>query len=173
MKREEAIDIIRKNIPHLGIGAAEMTEALTELIPELRLTEDERMMRDFNDWLCEEIECRTNDLRDEEDRRTLNMLTKVKDWLEKQEQKPEIELKQVTEEQLHNLNEAIKGLRMDGCERIADSLHSLYDILKTHRACLAWSEEDKRILKGIIGKIDHDQTYGVSKDEMLNFLKKL
>lgn len=36
-----------------------------------------------------------------------------------------------------------------------------------------WSEEDERILKGIIGKIDHDQTYGVSKDEMLNFLKKL
>ena len=35
------------------------------------------------------------------------------------------------------------------------------------------SEEDERILKGIIGKIDHDQTYGVSKDEMLNFLKKL
>ena len=37
----------------------------------------------------------------------------------------------------------------------------------------AWSEEDKRILKGIIEKIDHDQTYGVSKDEMLNFLKQL
>ena len=36
-----------------------------------------------------------------------------------------------------------------------------------------WSEEDKRILKGIIGKIDHDQTYGVSKSEMLNFLENL
>ena len=36
-----------------------------------------------------------------------------------------------------------------------------------------WSKEDERILKGIIGKIDHDQTYGVSRDEMLNFLKKL
>lgn len=36
-----------------------------------------------------------------------------------------------------------------------------------------WSEEDKRILKGIIGKINHDQSYGVSKEEMLNFLRDL
>ena len=36
-----------------------------------------------------------------------------------------------------------------------------------------WSEDDERILKGIIGKIDHDQTYGVSKVEMLSFLKSL
>lgn len=36
-----------------------------------------------------------------------------------------------------------------------------------------WSEEDERILKGIIGKIDHDQTYGVSKVEMLSFLEDL
>lgn len=36
-----------------------------------------------------------------------------------------------------------------------------------------WSEEDERILKGIIGKIDHDQTYGVSKVEMLSFLKSI
>ncbi len=42
MTREEAIDIIRKNIPHLGIGAAEMTDALEELIPELRESEDEQ-----------------------------------------------------------------------------------------------------------------------------------
>ena len=44
MTREEAIDIIRKNIPHLGIGAAEMTDALEELIPELRESEDEKML---------------------------------------------------------------------------------------------------------------------------------
>ncbi|MBQ7911856.1 MAG: hypothetical protein IJ363_13865 [Clostridia bacterium] len=36
-----------------------------------------------------------------------------------------------------------------------------------------WGEEEERILKGIIGKIDHDQTYGVSKMEMLLFLKSL
>ena len=67
------------------------------LIPQLAESEDERMMREFNDWLCEEIECRTNDLRDEKDRRTLNMLcyilTKVKDWLEKQKEQKSAEWK--------------------------------------------------------------------------------
>lgn len=58
---------------------------------------------------------------------------------------------QVTEEQLHNLNEAIKSLRMDGCEKIADSLHSLYDILKTQRTEPAeWSEEDEKIIDTIV-----------------------
>lgn len=47
MNREKAIDIIRKNIPHLGIGAAEMTEALNELIPELRESEDEEIRKDI------------------------------------------------------------------------------------------------------------------------------
>lgn len=35
------------------------------------------------------------------------------------------------------------------------------------------SEKDKRILKGILGKIDHDQTYGVSKLEMLSLLYRI
>lgn len=64
----------------------------TTIFPELGESEDERMMREFNDWLCEEIECRTDDLRDEKDRQTLNMLcyilTKVKEWLEKQKELP-------------------------------------------------------------------------------------
>ena len=80
---EETIDKINEIIDVLN-GKEE---------PELRESEDERMVREFNDYLCEEIECRTNDLRDEKDRRTLNMLCyvlgKVKDWLERQkEQKP-------------------------------------------------------------------------------------
>lgn len=36
-----------------------------------------------------------------------------------------------------------------------------------------WSEEDERILKGIIGLIDHDQHYDVSNNEMLAWLKSL
>ena len=53
-------------------------------------SEDERMLREFNDYLCVEIECRTNDIRDEKDSRTLNMLCyvlkKVDAWLEKQKE---------------------------------------------------------------------------------------
>ena len=36
-----------------------------------------------------------------------------------------------------------------------------------------WSEEDERILKGIIGFIDHNQHYGVSNKDMLNWLKSI
>ena len=36
-----------------------------------------------------------------------------------------------------------------------------------------WSEEDERILKGIIGLVDHDQHYGVSNKEMIDWLKSL
>lgn len=36
-----------------------------------------------------------------------------------------------------------------------------------------WSEEDERILKGIIGLIDHNQHYGVGNKEMLDWLKSL
>ena len=61
MEREEAINIVRKNIPHLGLGATEMTEALESLIPELRESEDEMMSniilegfknysRSFSEW---------------------------------------------------------------------------------------------------------------------------
>lgn len=55
MTREEAIDIIRKNIPHLGIGAVEMTEALNELVPELRESEDERIRKFLLDYAIEMI----------------------------------------------------------------------------------------------------------------------
>ena len=89
-KYNEALKWMRELYPRFP-GA--FKEEIEHYFPELRESDDERMMREFNDWLCEEIECRTNDLRDEKDRRTLIMLcyilTKVKDWLEKQkEQKP-------------------------------------------------------------------------------------
>lgn len=45
MKRDEAIEVVRKNLPHLGIGATEMTKALETLIPELRESEDENALR--------------------------------------------------------------------------------------------------------------------------------
>lgn len=45
MDREEAINIVRKNIPHLGLGATEMTEALESLIPELAESEDEKVRK--------------------------------------------------------------------------------------------------------------------------------
>ena len=54
MNREEAINIVRKNIPHLGIGSTEMTEALKELIPELRESDDERIRQDIFKFIDEQ-----------------------------------------------------------------------------------------------------------------------
>ena len=80
-------------------------------------------------------------------------------WLEKQ--KEPVPTQQPTEQQMHDLNEAIKGFRMDGCERMADSLHSLYIFLKSayHQPMQeqkpAWSEEDEKMLKCCLIAINH------------------
>ena len=64
------------------------------------------MLREFNDYLCEEIECRTNDVRDEKDRKTLNMLCfvlkKVDAWrLEKQKEQKSAEWSEEDEKLLN------------------------------------------------------------------------
>jgi len=93
-------------------------------------SEDEKMLWEFNDYLCEEIECRTNDLRDEKDRRTLNMLcyilTKVKDWLEKQ--KESLPVQEVCKENADSFTD-------DEDRRIKNSLINL--LYYTHPSVLA------------------------------------
>jgi hypothetical protein len=49
MTREEAIEVVRKNLPHLGIGATEMTDALRTLIPEFAKIEDERIRKELKE----------------------------------------------------------------------------------------------------------------------------
>ena len=95
MTREEAIDIIRKNIPHLGIGAVEMTEALNELVPELRESEDERIRKFLLDYAIEMIAGLESDIslstydgikgHDPDAEAELNQWQKAKAYLEKQE----------------------------------------------------------------------------------------
>jgi len=202
---------------------------LESVFPELRESEDERIMREFNDWLCEEIEWRTNDLRDEKDRRTLNMLcyilTKVKDWLEKQKESSineevreailhyfNVEMlasddeteKQILREWIAWVERHVEGdfargydsgyeaclnshsaewlekqkeqkphrVAVDTCEAI-DKVREFDEQIEKEQKPAEWSEEDDRILKGIIGKIDHDQSYGVSKKDMLDFLNDI
>lgn len=163
MTREEAINIVR-NIYQTDAEK----EALQALIPELAESEDERMMREFNDWLCEEIECRTNDLRDEKDRRTLNMLcyilTKVKAYLEKQkEQKPaewNANDKAFIKDCAHILDE-------NGYAASAERLLSMFPIKPAE-----WSEEDRlhytnvlEALEYVKGcKSDYDKIEAVKSD---------
>ena len=65
-----------------------------------------------------------------------------------------------------------KIVREQGNDELTNAVQSaMIELSKGYKQ--KWSEEDERILKGIIGKIDHDQTYGVSKADMLSFLKSL
>ena len=95
-------------------------------------------------------------------------------YLEKQKEQKPVERSEEDEKTINELCDIIasnaKNGYLGGCYApdLVEKLKSLRPQPKQE-----WSEEDGRILKGIIGKIDHDQTYGVSKDEMLNFLKKL
>lgn len=45
MNREEAIEVVRKNYPHVGSSGTEFETALRELIHELRESEDERIRK--------------------------------------------------------------------------------------------------------------------------------
>lgn len=153
MEREEAIKIIEANC---SCSDSKLREACAMFIPELRESEDERIRK----YLIEELKASKSV---GELKFSIPAHTKEKciAYLEKQK------------EQKHpngcfTCDEYKEGYA-------AGRLHGFtagYNKAKQEQKP-AWSEEDKRILKGIIGKIDHDQTYGVSKDEMLNFLKKL
>lgn len=47
MTHEEAIDIVRKNYPHVGVSGSQFETALRNLIPELRESEDERIRKEL------------------------------------------------------------------------------------------------------------------------------
>ena len=85
---DEALERAKKyHEEYWQVDAKDITETL---FPQLRESEDERMLREFNDWLCDEIDFLTNELCDDKDRRTLEMLcyvlTNVKDWLGKRKE---------------------------------------------------------------------------------------
>ena len=90
MTHEEAIDIVRKNYPHVGVSGSQFETALRNLIPELRESEDERIRK----AIVATIEQCPDDFLNPKNR------DRMLDWLEKQkdhfrddtkmiEQKPE------------------------------------------------------------------------------------
>ena len=106
MTREEAIDIVRKNYPHVGVSGSQFETALQNLIPELRESEDERIRKEINTLyseidtcISELLEARTDKDSEAEGKAlfkmeglmvaTLQDLSCIEDYLEKQkEQKP-------------------------------------------------------------------------------------
>ena len=145
MTREEAIEIVKTQYSHDSV----MKTALGMLIPELQESKDERM-----------AEMAIKAVRSPQAQSCIKSWRVDPDdviaWLEKQkEQKP------ISFNEPYNPDEYEVVIEGNATS------------LRRKEQKPTWSEEDKRILKGIIGKIDHDQTYGVSKSEMLNFLEDL
>ena len=155
MTREEAIKKVRQmSLPK------ETMEIIEALAPELAESEDERMMREFNDWLCEGIECLTNDLRDEEDRRTLNMLcyilTKVKDRLKKQKEQKLIMANspQLKEQKKEKFPPYVTGFKGDPdpagvWKPSKEQMKALY-----YACCIAFKEE--RCFHPSLSRLYHD-----------------
>lgn len=54
-----------------------------------------------------------------------------------------------------------------------EAAERIFRYLQLKQKPVVWSQEDERILAGIIGKIGHDQSYGVSKDDMIRLLKSI
>lgn len=191
---EAAQEELKQDLHESGVWA------IKRIFPELRESEDERMMREFNDWLCEEIECRTNDLRDEKDRRTLNMLcyilTKVKDWLEKQKEPdypkrnvlfdkcvencdPEVmkAIEDVIRVYGKTQGEWIAGYDMD---TLVVHLRKAFAALeKQKESKIEWTKEDEQDLNHIRCVLDDCYAYGkhdlskVDRDNLMQFLRSL
>ena len=164
MTKEEAIKIIKDNWDKYQV----LQKPLKELIPELRESEDEKIRKDIHTYIYNELHNiqqltpRTNEFE-----RWLS-------WLEKQKERNTAEKQDYSG--LNDPERAIlRGFLCAGVENVPVGI-----VKETAKDCIAhfpwptkWNKEDERIIKGIIGKIDHDQTYGVSKVEMLSFLKSL
>ena len=154
----------------------------TTIFPELRESEDERIRRTLVEYFGPKVQL---------DFVRGVPIQKIRDWLEKQkEQNGEDEDEECTDFTIYHPLKNGKGKyecipysfygSLTSFSEDKDLIDFLRTCFYTEEDCNEWIEqqkeqkpEDECILKGIIGKIDHDQTYGVSKDEMLNFLKKL
>ena len=118
------------------------------IFPELHESEDERMLREFNDYLCEEIECRTNDIRDEKDRRTLNVLCyvlkKVDAWLTKQKESLHIhESCKENGDSFTDKDERIRKWILEKVQGYATSGIPISSEIEMANKALAWLEEQK------------------------------
>jgi len=147
MKREEAIEIIKKNCTE----GSQLREACKVFVPELREPEDERMMR--------VISLALTDVPEE---RFTSLGTTLKDclaYLEKQkEQKPNFSEKDSTDFEIE-VHEIIAQARNDSRLNDANVLKQFEEeaafalMLKANKLIeqkLAWSEEDEKRVKQLI-----------------------
>ena len=131
-------------------------QAIREFIfPELKESKDERIRKELVYFIQGDKEYMEKDGGTYLTRKNsprLDFFYEALEWLEKQKE-------QVTDE--------------------SDKIAAAYQLARSderkqkEQKLTEWSEEDERIYKGVFGKIDHEQSYNVSKVDMLNWLKSI
>ena len=156
MNRKEAIEVIKKNYPHVGISGSEFETALRELVPDLAGSEDEKIRRELLNHCLKAASGQTLVVSTEDYYRWAS-------WLEKQ--KP-AELSEEDERMLNRIVDVVEDYQVDDC------FEKEIEWLKSLRPQPHWkpSEEQMRELRNVISGCSHETSVLVSLE---NDLKKL
>lgn len=80
MERNEAIEIVRKNYPHVSESGSQFETALRTLVPELAESEDERIRKEMLDYCHKRMNNEFSPI-------TIHQVERWLPWLEKQGKK--------------------------------------------------------------------------------------
>ena len=162
MERNEAIEIVKRNYPHVTESGSQFETALRTLIPELAESEDERIRKRLID-LIYKVYANTNYITCVEHEEMLA-------WLEKQGKK-EYALKSFKDEDVHRFMEYFEKRAKDYDINLP---HRGYDIYALTKDLLEWLErqgEQKPVISddALREGIAH---YGITQYQIDNWLKK-
>ena len=159
MDRKEAIEIVRKNYPHVGFSGSEFETALRELVPEFKEQPDPRhSLIEFIKWSCDRG-CITP-----EQRKNVDFWI---DYLEKQKEHKPAEKISVSEELYEHIrntcaciDDAMSSDTMcdmtDYLEMANSSAQKAFDMVDKSvvKQPAEWSEEDERKYKVVLELIN-------------------
>lgn len=136
MDRQEAIKIVKSNLPE---GRQMLSEALEFLIPELKESEDERIIKQ----LIAVVELYYGETDEQEKKDCLS-------WLEKKSEQKSVE--DIAKEVIKDKESAVKFLKSAG---IMDSNGELAKEYRDEQNLVEWSEKDAKMLNDIIYSYQH------------------
>jgi len=148
---------------------------VTDVFPELKENEDERIRKELIAEVKEQIGCiPAPDCRDKEDEKALKQLNKWLAWLEKQGEQKTVD--EIAKEVCKNKESAVTFLKSTGIMNEKGELADEYKIEQDEQNP-AWSKEDERCLTNAIDACkqisDEDYDYSQSYIDAINFLKSL
>ena len=155
MNREEAIGVVRKNYPHVGVSGSEFETALRELVPELRESEDERIRKVLLNLVSNDKDAGYTKFYEERGITCDDAIA----YLEKQK-----EQKSCSKDGIPPLD-YYQGI-MEGRSDVIDHPKQ-FGLQKPAE----WSEEDEQMLSYIICAIRNHYTVDPIKDKLINWLR--